>query len=270
LMADITNHFELLEEVGCLQELEIKKESLIVKGYAKSTKKLNLDEYLGLASNKLFYQRLVGERYKKFYVEGKFLPQFMNKKILINGKDSPMTLKKIFESILKKYSLIKQVCVFPGHGDAHQGNVIVSDKGDIVFIDNEYSGMMPAYMDLSKPYYNDLLGTLFFHFHERLLSYFEVESVKNDKTTLSLNIRLKQKLNARMKITQIKLKQRSKYLNDKEDFLTLNDYLFMCHTLNRDPNQFPEVVRWLFLAFCRVLYEFDSLDPESIYSYFED
>lgn len=67
LMADITNHFEPLKEVGCLQELEIKKEGLVIKGYAKSTKKLNLEDYLNLASNKLFYQRLVGERYKKFY-----------------------------------------------------------------------------------------------------------------------------------------------------------------------------------------------------------
>jgi len=267
LMADMTNHFEPQKNIEHLIELETEKEKLIVKGYSKLNRSLSKDDYMNLTANKLFHHRLIGDRYKNFYVDGEHIPKLINKKVVINGRSYSLTVEEIFKSILEKYSTKRQIRAFVGHGDAHQGNVIVSDKGSVRFFDNEYAGVMPVGMDLSKPYYNDFLGTLFFHFHERLLGYFKVKSIFTDRTTIQLKIGLKQKLDTRMKITLVKLEQRKKYLGNG-DLLGLNDYLFMCHTLNRDPNLFPETVRGLFLAFCVILNDFDPFNPESLYAYF--
>ena len=269
LMTDVTNHFEVTDKNGRLEEMEREKERLVVLGYEKKIGQIRLKEYLNLPANNLFHKRINGARFKDFFLEGEIV-KYLDKQIIVNGNKNNLTLRQMFESIRTKYSTTsaKQISTYPGHGDAHQGNVIVSDKGNIHFFDNEYSGMMPSLMDLSKPYYNDLLGALFFYFHPQLLNYFELKSYKSTANSLSFQIRLKQQLKTRMELAKIKLRQRKKYISSDNDFLSLNDYLFMCHTLTKDPNLYPDDIKKLFLAFCLIIYEFDPLNPESIYEYF--
>lgn len=269
LMTDVTNHFEVTDKDGRLEEMEREKERLIVLGYEKRTGQIRLKEYLNLSVNNLFHKRINGERFKDFFLKGEIV-KYLDKQIIVNGNKNNLTLRQMFERVRAKYSTTndKQVPTFPSHGDAHQGNVIVSDRGNIHFFDNEYSGMMPSLMDLSKPYYNDLFGALFFYFHQQLMNYFELKSYKCTANSLSFEIKLKKELKTRMELAKIKLQQRKKYISSDNDFLSLNDYLFMCHTLTKDPNMYPDGIKKLFLAFCLIIYEFDPLNPESIYEYF--
>jgi thiamine kinase-like enzyme len=193
---------------------------------------------------------------------------YINKRVVLNGRKFPLTLAEIFQNLKEKYSQTREMAVFPGHGDGHHGNMLVSNEGKITFFDNEYSCIMPSYMDLSKPYYNDLLGMLFYYFHDRLLDYFSIKSYDEGKTTLNLKIKLNKKIGTRMEITKIKLQERRNFLKDSQNYLKLNDYLFMCHTLNKNPNLFPKKILVIFLAFSEILNEFDSFNPESINSYF--
>jgi hypothetical protein len=63
--------------------------------------------------------------------------------------------------------------------------------------------------------------------------------------------------------------ERKKFVNKKtKDFLSLNDYLVLCHALTKDPNAYPFKTRLLFLIFTVILAQFDPLDPESIYDFF--
>jgi predicted signal transduction protein with EAL and GGDEF domain len=69
-MADITNYFEQLKKIQQLLELEREKERIIVNGYIKLENKINSKDYLVLPTNKLFHQRLLGERYRDFFIDG--------------------------------------------------------------------------------------------------------------------------------------------------------------------------------------------------------
>ena len=177
----------------------------------------------------------------------------------------------IFEQIINKYKSPRQsasIRAHLGHGDAHHGNIILADNGEVFFFDNEYAGTLPVFMELSKPYYNDFLGALFFYFQNTLTSHFELINVKEEDTVVNIKIKPIKRLTSRLKLTEVKLNTRSKFTDGNRDFMTLNDYLFMCHTLTKDPNYYPEQVQWLFLAFAMIIADFDPFEPESIYRYF--
>ena len=153
-----------------------------------------------------------------------------------------------------------------GQGDAHHGNIIVDKK--IWFIDNEYADFMLPFMELAKPYYNDFIGTLFFHHHKTLNQYFQIKKFKDTGNKLIFRIRCPQKIDNFLKVTQIKLQERKRLVNKKtEDFLSLNDYLVLCHTLTKNPNNYSTKTKLLFLIFTVILAKFDLFNPGSIYDF---
>jgi hypothetical protein len=157
--------------------------------------------------------------------------------------------------------------VIMGQGDTHHGNIIVDD--DIWFIDNEYADFSSPFMELAKAYYNDFIGILFFHHHDTLNNYFRMQSVVDNGTEIILEIDCPQKITDFIKITEIKLRERSLLVNKNAvDILSLNDYLILCHTLTKNPNSYPQNIQFLFMAFIVVLSQFDPLKPTSIYDYF--
>ena len=161
----------------------------------------------------------------------------------------------------------REVMAIMGHGDAHHGNIILNSK--IWFIDNEYADFMPPFMELAKPYYNDFIGRLFFHHPKILNQYFQIDHFEEKNNQLVFKISYPQKMINSLAITQVKLQMRNKFVNNKtDDFLSLNDYLVLCHTLTRDPNAYPTESRLLFLVFIVILAQFDPFDPESIYKFF--
>lgn len=251
--------------------LEKEKENLLKKMHCLK-KQITFKEYLISKTNLLFYNRINGVRYKSFYQNNPSnLSSYFNKNITINNHTFTQTIDETFEQIRNKYTGHKDsntsLTAILGHGDAHHGNIIVNDK--IQFIDNEYAGYIPPFMEFAKPYYNDFIGTLFFHYNDLLLKYFHIDSVKNEPTSLEVKVSIPLKMNLRILVTETKVTARKATANrTSKDFLSLNEYLVMCHTLNRDPNNYDKDTQIMFLIFTLILANFDPFEPSSIYKFF--
>jgi hypothetical protein len=250
-------------------ELERQKENLLKSLYSQPGITMSRDDYAALPANQLFRERLCGERYEKFFTgkEGD-LSRYFDRNISINTYDFPLTINEIFQSIKDKYSsrVKKMVAAYMGHGDAHHGNII-SNHG-LKFIDNEYAGFIPPFMELAKPYYNDFIGVLFFHHHPTLNQHFRIERFEDTGTKLLFKITPPKKIVRSIKITQIKLSSRKRWVTaETDDFLSLNNYLVLCHSLTKNPNAYPPSAQLLFLVFMEILDQFDPFDPESIYHF---
>jgi len=269
LMAEEFLQIKDRKDLELFCELEKQKEKLLNNFYSKSKIKISYDDYIKSRTNRLFYDRLLGERYKLFFKKNADnISLYFNRQLIVNNIKFPHTVDQIFESIRKKYSLRnnKKIITIMGQGDAHHGNIIVNQK--IWFIDNEYADFIPPFMELAKPYYNDFIGTLFFHHHKILNQHFQINHFEDTGTRLVFKIKYPQKITNFLKITQIKLRERKKIINNKtEDFLSLNDYLVLCHALTKDPNTYPIKTQLLFLVFTAILAQFDPFNPESIYNF---
>lgn len=260
------SHFLLLEK---------NKEKQLVNLYEKASKKLiNSREYGKIYANKLYGDRLWGERYDNYYEKDNTISRYFDHQIRINGRVLPRKVSTVVESIKGKYAkmsgLSGHVTGFLSHGDAHHGNIIISKNKKICFIDSEYWGYLPVFMELAKPYYNDFLGNLFFHGHDDLDSCFSIKKEEEDSNKhLSFSISVsKDRLKQRLLITEEKIKNRARIIGDNKDFLDLGDYLIMSHMLTKNPFFYPPKIRKLFLIFCLILFDFDYKKPSSIYQYF--
>lgn len=261
---------KLLSEIAVSTDIEIEKEKLLTQMYSKTAVMLDAADYLACPANNLFYGRLTGKKYEEFYSNAdSSISKFFGLQISLNGKFFQQSINEVFFTIKRKFTEMNSpVRAYLGHGDAHYGNIILG-KSKLYFIDNEYAGYIPALMEMSKPYYNDFIGTLFFHFPQILEDYFSLEGVDLVNSNLSIRVNLKKKMDPRIRMIQKRIEYRKDFLQgDNVDFLSLNNYLFLCHTLTRNPNDYPESTKYLFLAFALVIANFDPFHPESIYSYF--
>ncbi len=269
LMAEKFSKIKNKEDLRLFCKIERQKEKLLNILHSKSKIKINYDNYIKSRANRLFYHRLFGERHELFFAKNfNNISSYFDRQFIINNKEFPYTVNQIFESIRKKYfsHSNRKVTAIMGQGDAHHGNIIVNKK--TWFIDNEYADFMPPLMELAKPYYNDFIGTLFFHHHKTLNQYFQIKHFKDTGTKLIFRIKCPKKINNFLKVTQIKLQERKKLVHKKtEDFLSLNDYLVLCHTLTKNPNKYPLKTKLLFLIFTIILAKFDPFNPDSIYDF---
>jgi thiamine kinase-like enzyme len=259
------------EDSSDLIIIERQKENLLQEMYNAGSKSITLEEYRNCRANNLFEKRLFGPRFNEFFSGGSDnVSQYFDYSIYLNGKKISSSISSIFDGLRNKYLHLsqKEIITRMSHGDAHHGNIIIDDNNRIWFIDNEYAGQLPAYLELSKPYYNDFIGELFYHYHSTLSGYFDVKSVETSAKKLNVEIQLKRPLGPRLDVTKIKIESRSSQLKDNHDPISLNDYLIMCHTLTKNPNNYPDDVKWLFLVFIPIINQFDALKPESIYDFF--
>lgn len=249
--------------------IEQEKEDLL-KNIHSTQRTINFKEYFNLRANLLFHKRINGKRYQQFFdTSPTNISRNFPSRIRLNNHYLPLTIQEIISEIRKKYKSpnLGNIPAILGQGDAHHGNIIVNQK--IWFIDNEYAGYLPPFMEFSKPYYNDFIGSYFFHYNKVLKKYFKVESCEESPGKLKIKIKVPKRLDLRLKITQVKINSRTGTANkNSKDFLSLNDYLVMCHTLTKDPNKYSAEAQLIFLVFTIILYLFDPFDPESIYRYF--
>ncbi|MEF3245508.1 MAG: phosphotransferase [Caldisericaceae bacterium] len=253
-------------------KLEKNKENILSNLYKNSPEKiLTFDKYLKIKANKLFYKRLFGRRYENFYGSTSSVHSLINKKIILNGHKFKKTIFEIFEDIKNEYKNAekKEVTCILGHGDLHHGNIICTKSLKTYFIDLEYASFMPIYMELAKPYYNDsFVFVLLYHFG-LLERYFSLKKFEITDSAIKIEASVKKSFRRRLQLASIKMKARSNILEKYSDFIRFNSYLVMSHTLNRDPNTFPEIMIPFFLIFTCILDEFDYKNPESILDYFK-
>jgi len=269
----------MIEELATLREnrkliqfyeLEKQKESYLAKLHVQTKSLIDYQDYIKSRGNKLFRDRLLGNRYKEFYeTDQKNISSLFDRAVTVNDVRLPLTINQIVDGIKDKYNAShpNKIMGFIGHGDAHHGNIIIGE--DIFFIDNEYADNTTPFMEFAKPYYNDFLGNLFFHKHKQLNQYFKVIGYKDTGTDINIRVNYSKPLGEYLEVTKIKLEARKDTANAKtEDFLSLNDYLFLCHILTKDPNKYPRTVQKLFILFAILLSTFDPHIPESILTHF--
>lgn len=247
------------------------KEKELRKLHSHKAKRISYQEYINTRANQLFYHRLTGNKYNKFYGPGRSnISSLFDRVISVNGNKLPLTINQIISNIKEKYNTTKtkKVLAIKGHGDAHHGNIIINDK--IWFIDNEYSDHITPFMELAKPYYNDLIGVLFFHDPVTLNKFFKITKYVEKDGEIIINMDIPKKIVNFLEITKIKLLARKDTIKrDSEDFLSLNDYLVLCHILTKNPNNYSPKVQKLFIVFAVLLACFDPFKPETIYDYLE-
>jgi hypothetical protein len=246
-------------------DLEREKEFLLEKLHRKESWEIDFNSYLHTRTNKLFCDRLLGEQFKSFYFKDT-IGSLFDRKIEINGRKFPNTTLEILGKIRERLnqSKNKRVSAIMGHGDAHHGNIIIEDG--IWFIDSEYADIIPPYMEMAKPYYNDFIGTLFFHHQDQLKEYFEVVKLSDSNGVLCFEISCRKPMSPYLDITKVKIESRKETCNQSsDDFLTLNQYLILCHMLTKNPNAYSEHTKMLFVAFIALLDNFDPFRPDSIY-----
>lgn len=251
-------------------DLEEQKEKLLNKLHSTARINLTRDGYIKARTNRLFYDRLFGERYKTFFAQGPTnISSYFDHRIVVNNKKLPQTINQIFDSIREKYSLRcdQTISASTGQGDAHHGNIIINEN--VWFIDHEYADFIPPFMELAKPYYNDLIGTLFFHHHKKLTEYFRIDQFEDTGKQLILKVGCPKILTTFIEITKIKIRERRGLVNTRtKDFISLNDYLILSHTLTKNPNTYPAEIQLLFILYAAILSQFDPFEPESIYTFF--
>ena len=257
------------KELNSFLKLEIIKERKLSRLHSLCLKKINYNQYLKARTNKLFYKRFIGKRFHDFYCSHDNVSSLFDRKFYINGRRMSATINQLIADLKNKYknNELERVPVIMGHGDAHHGNILVND--DIWFIDNEYAGYVTPFMEVAKPYYNDFIGSLFFHNQKELKKCFKLTKFLDDGENIFINVKMSKIIVKYVAITNVKLSER-KYLVNKEtkDFLSLNDYLLLCHLLTKNPNFYSSYTQKLFLIFCLLLASFDPFKPESIYKYF--
>lgn len=256
------------KELSDFFALEKKKENYLKKLNSERITTTDYANYIKFKNNELFRERFLGKRYKEFY-NGKpnNISSLFNRNIFINGKSCDLTINKIMEKIKDKYKANRSMKIeaIKGQGDAHHGNILVNN--DIWFIDNEYAGLTTPLMELAKPYYNDFLGTLFFHHNNILDKYFKITDYEDDGKNVHIKIKTSGQIRKYLEITRIKLLARKDVANERtQDLLSLNDYLILCHILTKNPNNYSQTTQKLFLVFIILLSLFNPYKPESIYS----
>lgn len=216
--------------------------------------------------NDMFYGRLTGDRFQEYYGGKNNISNQFDQKVTLNGHRFNKTPNQIINELKYKYSTLADKGMtdsFLGHGDWHHQNILCGNSQNIKFIDFEYFGYHPINMEISKAYYIDFLGTLFFYFQDRLENCFEIIKREEDSDNLRFNIKYFGNLDLRLEILKNKIDVFGDLLKSGDDYLTLNDYLIICHLLSRNPNLYSKNCQDLFLSMIPVFDSFDPLNPKS-------
>ena len=251
--------------------LEDRKNKYLRNLYNQTKGVVRYAEVDSCITNKLYKNRFLGDRYSEYY-RNMLFQNIFDRNIVLNGRGYP-SINTVVEKIRNKYEKIngnKDVTIVLGHGDAHHQNIILEETtSKIYFIDCEYSSFIPMSMELAKPYYIDLFGTLFFFYNDVLLKYFDVRKCEIIDDKVNLRIILKELPKLRLQLVQNKISNFSDLMADDTDQLNLNDYLIINHMLSRNPNQYNAKVLPVFLSLVPLLNDFNVMKPEELFSAYQ-
>lgn len=238
--------------------------------YLKTQNIMDKRAYEDCNTNLLYMDRLLGKRYDHYFTSPNNISSLFNKKLKINGKDIGVAPSEIVKNLKNKLINIqdKTIDSYLTHGDVHHQNIIIGTQDNINFVDLDYSGFAPIAMELAKPYYVDLIGVLFFFFEDELFSLFDLENFSIESNELSIYVKLKKLPKERLLISESKVKFYKNFIQDSRDYLTLNEYLIICHLTSRNPNHYSKKAQILFLIFINALFVFDPFKPETLFEIF--
>lgn len=118
------------------------------------------------AVHQLFYHRLTGGRYDRFYAPDQVIHlvshtaqmrEVLSRKWVINGQVYADTLSDIVQRAI---DLLQPAVAGPaiiGHGDAHNGNVFLENKR-LLYFDPAFAGLHHPLLDLTKPLFHNVFA----------------------------------------------------------------------------------------------------------------
>ena len=129
--------------------------------------------------HQLFWHRLVGERFKSFYV-GKLIqyPQgtdaqedsisfneLLSLRWVINGVSQQKTLGELVERAKDVLDPEQGALTVIGHGDAHFGNVFLENQYRFLYFDPAFAGRHSPLLDVIKPLFHNVFATWMYFPH---------------------------------------------------------------------------------------------------------
>jgi hypothetical protein len=151
--------------------------------------------------HQLFYHRLTGGRFLRFYGEepqillphGIFpLPVVRNIKWHINGSEYDDTLNEVIhraEAVLNPANEMGLTII--GHGDAHNGNVFFDEEHTrLIYFDPAFAGRHSPLLDLAKPMFHNVFA-MWMYFPEQEREKLTIEAqVEGDTWIVNHNYKL--------------------------------------------------------------------------------
>ncbi len=129
--------------------------------------------------HQLFWHRLVGGRFKSFYV-GKLIqyPQgtysrtddisfndLLSLRWVINGEPQQKTLGELVERAKVVLNPAQDTLTVIGHGDAHFGNVFLENQNRFLYFDPAFAGRHSPLLDIIKPLFHNIFATWMYFPH---------------------------------------------------------------------------------------------------------
>ncbi|PJF28992.1 MAG: hypothetical protein CUN52_10650, partial [Phototrophicales bacterium] len=217
--------------------------------------------------HQLFYHRLTGGRYDRFYADHIpiALPHGMYRmgdvkriKWVINGQAYSETINDLVAKAIITLNPKRPLATIIGHGDAHNGNVFyIQDKPSLLYFDPAFAGRHSPLLDLVKPIFHNVFAMwMYFPQVKKETTPIQID-VRDDTWHITYDYRLwsvrtmfLQSKVERVVMPMLKLLQAHQFLpDDWRDILKLA--LFCCPflTLNlADANRFPPEISLLGLA----------------------
>ena len=235
--------------------------------YQKTLQPLTSQEHSNSPIHQLFYHRLTGGRFTKFYQDTELsLPgQAINYNDLskmpwvINGLEFQDSLSEL----VTKASLYlnpdrSDTISIVGHGDAHNGNIFVDEPNhNLIYFDPAFAGRHSPFLDLTKPLFHNVFA-IWMYFPQEVAQELNITwEIKDNKITVNHNFApsdlriafLRSKLSRVLQPLLKLLQSQNKLPDNWREYLKLA--LFCCPFLTMDlsdRNKFPPEITLLGLS----------------------
>ncbi len=259
-----TNHKHNAEQIIAIQE---KSDDDLWSIYQKTLQPLTATEHSNSPIHQLFYHRLTGGRFTKFYQNTELsLPrksinynELAQMPWVINGLEFQDSLSELVtQASLYLNPDRSNTISIVGHGDAHNGNIFVDEPNhNLIYFDPAFAGRHSPFLDLTKPLFHNVFA-IWMYFPQEVAQELNITwEIKDNKIIINHNfipadIRiafLRSKL-SRVLQPLLKLLQSQNQLPDNwREYLKLA--LFCCPFLTMnlsDRNKFPPEITLLGLS----------------------
>ncbi len=180
-----TGHTEQAN-LAILVAAELRECQRLLTIYERTLAPSTAQEYAHAPIHQLFWHRLTGERYKRFY-EGKQIPlpapaldqpaaslsfsDLLDCTWTINGRDLAIngesyTLGRLLSRAQVLLDPSQPLWTVIGHGDAHFGNVFLEDQREYCYFDPAFAGRHSPLLDIVKPLFHNIFATWMYFPHE--------------------------------------------------------------------------------------------------------
>jgi hypothetical protein len=100
------------------------------------------------------------------YSAGILFEELLNYRWIINGNEYQRTLGELIERATGVLDPAREAMTVIGHGDAHFGNVFLTEQKDYLYFDPAFAGRHTPLLDIIKPLYHNVFATWMYFPHE--------------------------------------------------------------------------------------------------------